>query len=675
MYPMPDNIPSESELVLFRKRKEPALAIFKELRGQRLVIFSEEAKEIEVDLEKVVYRTGIKVESGLTQSEKKLRLRELRRELEEEKQNHDLRTLWECFGSEEEGDEIKFLELKALYFPDNDTENIELTRLFWAVDKDDIYFKRGERGYIARTSEDVQGLIRKKETEAMKKGERRLALIWGRALVQGKRPDLGEEFDPSNYIELITNYIIYLDNYNRAPEAKPYLSEIGIRDVEGAIEFLTGIGKWDENEDPVFKRFSIKEDFPKKVEDETARILDKRILEDELEDLRHLRIFSVDDENTEDIDDALSIEETDEGFRVGIHIANVAYWVAKWSDLDNEAARRGETVYLPEKRIHMFPPELIRSKFSLIEGEDRVALSLFSNFDTQLNLKSYSFKNALIHTEKNITYERAVDYFENDVLGGKLREIALGLRCKRLDAGAFIIQLPQLKIRVGKDSEITVEKNFMNTEAHRVVAEMMILMNTTAGKFLKDNALPGIYRSQPEQISEDAKTYDTSDPLYALSVVKYLRAPRVGLSPEPHKSLGLDVYTQVTSPIRRYTDLVMQRQIVSHLTSGEHAYSEDELENLYPRIEISVRDKRAVERSRERFWLYKHFEEIRGKGIRGIVSSISGTWANVYLPDYLIEVPVTLSTKDMLQAGKGIKVRIDSVDPLRRRLSLSEKRV
>jgi exoribonuclease II len=671
---MPNNIPSESELVLFRKRKEPALGIFKELRGQKLVIFSEEAKEIEVDLEKVVLCTGIKIEQGQTQSEKKLRLRELRRELEEEKQNHDLRTLWECFSSDEEGGEIKFQDLKALYFPDNDTGNKEFTRFFWAVDKDDIYFKRGESGYIARSSEDVQDLLRKKEAEARKNEERRLALIWGRAVVHGKPQDSEEEFDPSDYVELITNYIIYLDNYSRAQEAKSYLSEIGIRDVEGAIEFLVGIGKWDENEDPIFKRFSIKEEFPKKVEGETAEILDKSICEDELEDLRHLRIFSVDDENTEDIDDALSIEETDEGFKVGVHIANVAYWVRKWSDLDNEAARRGETVYLPEKRIHMFPPELIRAKFSLIEGEDRVALSLILNFDKELNLKSFSFKNALVHTEKNISYEQAVEYFENDTLGRKLREIALSLRCKRLDAGAFIIQLPQLKIKVSGDLEITVEKNFMNTEAHRVVAEMMILMNTTAGKYLRDNTLPGIYRSQPEHIPEDARTYDTKDPLYALSVVKYLRAPRVGLDPEPHRSLGLDVYTQVTSPIRRYTDLVMQRQIMSHLTSGEYTYAEDELENLYPRIEIGVRDKRAVERSRVRFWLYKHFEDIQGKELPGIVSSISGSRASVYLPDYLMEFPVTISTKDLLEAGKGIKVRIDSVDPLRRRLSLSEKR-
>ena len=668
---MPDNIPSESELVLFRKRKEPALGIFTELHGNKLVIFSEEAKEIEVELEKVAFCTGIKIQGGLTSSEKKLKLRDMRRELEEEKANLDLTTLWECFNTDEQ--EIKFEELQALYFTDNDTGRREITHLFWAIDKDDTFFKRGESGYIARSEEDVRELIRRKEAEARKKEQRRLALIWGRSQVSGKAQDMSEEFDPTDYIELITGYIIHLDKFGRAPEAKSFLSEIGIRDVEGAIEFLIRIGKWDENEDPIFKRFSIKDDFPKKVEEETRDILTKDVYEAELEDLRHLDIFSIDDKNTEDIDDALSIEETDKGFTVGVHIANVAYWVMKWSALDNEAARRGETIYLPEKRIHMFPPALIWDKLSLVQGKDRVSLSLLASFDKELNFKGYRFTNSLIRTGKNISYDDALEYFERDEIGMKLREIADNLREKRLDAGAFIIQLPQLKIRVDEQSRLTVEKNYMNTQAHRVVAELMILMNTLAGKFLKENRLPGIYRSQPEPISDDARTYDESDPLYALSVVKYLRAPRVGLSPEPHKSLGLEVYTQVTSPIRRYADLVMQRQIVSELTSGEGAYTEDDLENLYPRIEMGIRDKKVVERSRDKYWLYKHFQELEGGELEGIVSSASGTRANVYLTDYLMEAPVTVSSRELLETGKTIKVNIDKVDPLRRRLTLKAK--
>lgn len=668
---MPNKIPTQNELVLFRKRKEPALGIFSKLRGNKLVIFSEEAKEIDVDLEKVAFCTGIEIRGGLTSSEKKLKLREIRRELDNDKANHDLRTLWECFNGHE--DEIKFDDLKALYFTDNDTGVKEIAHLFWAVDKDDTYFKRGEAGYLAREEEDVKELIRKKGAEAHKREERRLALIWGKAQVAGKADDMSEEFDPGSYIELITGYVIHLEKFSRAAGAKSYLSEIGIRDIEGAIEFLVKIGEWDENEDPIFKRFSIKDEFPKKVEDEAEELLTKDILEDGLEDLRHLDIFSVDDEDTEDIDDALSIEQTQEGFTVGVHIANVAYWVTKWSSLDNEAGRRGETIYLPEKRIHLFPPALIREKLSLIEGEDRVSLSLLVNFDNDLNFKGYRFTNSLIRTKKNISYNQAVEYFEQDETGIKMREIAHILRGKRIDAGALIVQLPQLKIRLGEDSRIRIEKSYMDTVAHRVVSEMMILMNTMAGKFLKLNRVPGIFRSQPEPISEDARSCDESDPLYALFVVKYLRAPRVGLDPEPHKSLGLEVYTQVTSPIRRYADLVMQRQIVSELTSQEYAYTEDELENLYPRIEIGIRDKRVVEKSRGKYWLYKHFEELTDRELNGIISSVTGTRANVYLPDYLMEAPVTISTQELLKAGKDIKLQIEKVDPLRRKLTLRVK--
>jgi exoribonuclease-2 len=81
-------------------------------------------------------------------------------------------------------------------------------------------------------------------------------------------------------------------------------------------------------------------------------------------------------------------------------------------------------------------------------------------------------------------------------------------------------------------------------------------------------------------------------------------------------SLGIDVYTQVTSPIRRYTDIIMQRQIVSELLYGEAAYSEEEIENLYPRIEVGIRDKKTIERQRERYWLYKHLGHSKG-GDRG----------------------------------------------------------
>ena len=358
---------------------------------------------------------------------------------------------------------------------------------------------------------------------------------------------------------------------------------------------------------------------------------------------------------------------------MGIHIANVAQYIPKYSALDEEAIRRGETVYLPEHHIHMFPNDLINKKLSLVGGTERKALSLLVNFDNEFKIKGYRFSNSKIYIRDNISYEKASEYFTSDPIGSKIREISESLRAKRLEAGALIIQLPQLKIIINEGSKIEIRKNYMNSVAHRVISEYMILMNRMAGKFLKDNEVPGIFRSQPEPISEDARSHDENDPLFALHIVKYLRAPRVGLDPAPHHSLGIDVYAQATSPIRRYADLIIQRQIVSTLENDEPSYTEDELENLYPKIEIGVRDKKMVERNRDKYWVYKHLKSLEGYEINGIISSLNNAKATVYLPDYLFEVPVLVGSNYNLDESREIKLIVQSVDPLRRKLSLTPK--
>jgi len=664
-------IPSAHELILFRKRKEPSFAIFNETIGNKANIFSEEGKDISVDIEKIAYNSGIIIKGNFTPAEKKLKLREIRRTLEEAKDKLDIETLWECIGNEDP--ELTFKDISDLYFGDADKSNDDSLALFWAVDKNDIYFKRGEAGYIAREASEVKELIAKKDTEKRREKERTQALLWAKKVISGNSVDLKEDFDPIGYIDLLRNYVIHLDKYNRAGEAKSFLSEIGIKDVEGAIEFLIKTGSWLEDEDPLLKRFSITEEFPKKVVQEVEQILEESFYDDNLEDLTHLEVFSVDDENTQDIDDAISIKETDIGTTIGIHIANVAQYVPKWSAMDDEAARRGETVYLPEHHIHMFPTELIKERLSLVEGTKRKALSLLVDFDNDYNLKGYRFTNSKILVRENISYKKASEYFDTDPLGNQIKQIAENLRAKRLDAGALIIQLPQLKISIDKDSNVSIRKNYMNSVAHKVISEFMILMNRMAGKFLKDNNIPGIYRSQPEPISEDARSHDENDPLFALHVVKYLRAPRVGLDPAPHLSLGIDVYAQATSPIRRYVDLIIQRQIVSKLENDEPSYSEDELENLYPKIEIGIRDKKMVERNREKYWVYKHLKTLEGTEISGIINSINDSRASVYLPDYLFEIPVLLGSNFNLEEDRNIKLIVQKVDPLRRKLSITPK--
>lgn len=664
-----EKLPKAGEVVLFRKRQEPSLGIFSHLEGEKPALFSEEGREVTVDRDKIALTSSVTVTGDLTQSEKKLALRDIRRRLDEAREQIDLVTVWECFEGEKR--EVPYEELAEFYYAGGEATGFDALAFFWSVDKNDIYFRRGASGYEPRTREEADEIIHKKEVEEKKKEEREKAIRWAKGIMSGHEEDLGG-FTPEGYIELLRGYVIHLDKFGRAPEAKSFLSEIGIRDPEGTIEFLIKAGGWGEDEDPMIKRFYVRDDFPAKVEDETSRIISEPLPIEGFRDLTHLDIFSVDDENTEDIDDALSIEETPGGgMTVGIHIANVAALVQKWGNADEEASKRGETIYLPEKRIHMFPPDFVRERLSLVEGTERLALSLMVNVDSELNVKGTEFAASVIRVRRNITYKQGTDYFLNDPLGKRMREFALRLRNSRLGAGALIVQLPQLKVRIGEGGAISIEKNPMNSEAHVVVAEMMILMNRTAGKFLKDKRIPAIYRSQPESVTEDARVLDETNPLYALQIVKFLRAPRVGLAPDVHRSLGIDVYTQVTSPIRRYADLVMQRQIVSELLDGEPMYTEDELENLYPMIEVGIRDKKTIERNRERYWIYKHLKSLEGAAINGIVSSTAGKRIAVYLPDYLFETTVSHGQETAVTEGDHVRLLVTKVDPLRRILTLS----
>jgi Exoribonuclease R len=321
-------------------------------------VFSEEGKEVEVSFDKLALSTGINIGDAFTQSEKKLKLRGLRRELEERREGVDLKTLWECVYDTEK--ELIFREIAELYFGTDSRESEDILLLFWAVEKDDLYFERAEGEYKPRAPQEVEETILRKEAEKRKSLERKAAVEWARGIVEDSRVEAGNESGFANYIELLRGYVIHLDKFERASEAKSFMAEAGIRDVEGAIRFLIRTGSWEEDEDPLVKRFGVKEAFPKKVSEEARSIIEKPMLEEGVEDLTDLEAYSIDDETTQDIDDAISISESPEGIVVGIHIANVASFIPKWGPLDEEAARRAQTVYLPEGNVHMLPPELIR---------------------------------------------------------------------------------------------------------------------------------------------------------------------------------------------------------------------------------------------------------------------------------------------------------------------------
>ncbi|MEZ4548551.1 MAG: RNB domain-containing ribonuclease [Thermodesulfobacteriota bacterium] len=317
-----EKLPKAGEVVLFRKRQEPSLGIFSHLEGNKVAIFSEEGARSDGGPGQNRVRELRSHHGRSHPVREKLALRDVRRRLDEAREHIDLITVWECFEGETR--EVPYKELAEFYYAGEEAGGFEALAFFWSVDKNDVYFRRGAAGYEPRTRDEADEIIHKKEVEQKKKEEREMAVRWAKGIISGRAEDPGD-FTPAAYIELLRGYVIHLDKFSRAPEAKSFLSEIGIRDPEGTIEFLIKAGGWGEDEDPMIKRFYVREDFPAKVLAETERIMSEPVPKEGYRDLTHLDIFSIDDENTEDIDDALSIEETPGGgMIVGIHIANVA---------------------------------------------------------------------------------------------------------------------------------------------------------------------------------------------------------------------------------------------------------------------------------------------------------------------------------------------------------------
>jgi exoribonuclease-2 len=663
--------PVVNELVVFKKRKDPLLGLATKNVAEKLSVLTEGGNELDLDTKRVALSTGIKCENELSLSEKKLRLRTIRKQLDENQAAVDLKTLWECVY--ETTNLLTLEQIIDIYFGEGDMDNIpddEVLLLFWALEKDDTYFGNSESGYMPKTAAEVEETVQRKETEKKKLVERESAVKWARGIIKGTDEQKAEAKHIERYLELIKGYVVSLDRYEKSAEAKSFLSEIGIRSIEDAVEFLIKSGKWNEDEDPLIERLGLRSGFSERIADEVSAIINHDTGFEGREDLTSLEAFTIDDEDTLDIDDAISIHKVSEGFVVGVHISDVACYVPRWSQLDEEAKSRGETIYLPEGNIHMFPLNLVKAKFSLAEGSPKKAISLLVLFDENLKIKHYRFTKSKMHVQRNLTYKNAEETLSGYEHGSKLIDIAFKLRKRRVESGAFILELPDLKIKLNENGSIKIKKNYMNTTAHRVVTEFMILMNWFAGRFFKANEIPAIFRSQPDPISQEARELEEEDPLFPLRAVRFLRPSRIGNSPEPHMLLGLDVYVQITSPIRRYLDLVLQRQLSSYLDGNGLYYTIEELESIFHYVEFGLREKKMVEKSREKYWVFKHLRSLQGEDLNGIISSLTGSGASVYLPDYLMEVPISLSSEKVLNEGEQLKLTVVKADPIRKQVFL-----
>lgn len=451
---------------------------------------------------------------------------------------------------------------------------------------------------------------------------------------------------------------------------------------EGVIsEVLGKAGTIDAEITSIAKEFN----FPYKFSDKLIREAEGisfSVTDEELSkrlDYRSKNVITIDPFDAKDFDDALSIEELESGnYSVGIHIADVSHYVNNKSGLNDEALNRGNSIYLVGKVIPMLPEKLSNGICSLVPDEDRLTYSVIAEITGKGIVVSYQIKKTIIKSKRRFTYEevqKIIDdksgEFYEDIY--KLNSLAQIIRKKRMREGSIEFSTPEIKFHLDDSGHpMSIVKKDLK-QSNMLVEEFMLLANKIVaeniGKPTREKAKPFVYRihdlPDQEKLFEFAKfvkslgySFDPKSKSKSNQFQKLISSAKG--SPEEtlinelairsmakaiysinnigHYGLGFKFYTHFTSPIRRYSDLIVHRLLYNYVELKQNAsYSLDELDEISDHI--SDCERRAVDAERLSIKL-KQIEYLRdhlGEEFDAVISGITNFGMFVKIIDLLAE--------------------------------------
>lgn len=441
----------------------------------------------------------------------------------------------------------------------------------------------------------------------------------------------------------------------------------------------------------IIYKYNINVDFPDDVKEEVKTIASE-VSEEECvdrRDLRDMEIFTIDGDDTRDIDDAISIEKLPNGnYKLGVHIADVSYYVKEGSPLDNEAMERGTSVYLVDRVIPMLPHELSNGICSLNPNVDRLAMSCVMEFDENGKQVDYEIFQSVIRSRIQMTYKKANSVLEDNIVPEGYEEYEKSLRL--MAELAEILRKAKVKrgyIDFGvEEAKILVDENCKPTEVvlrergvgENLIEDFMIAANECVATHIFYMSLPFVYRVHEYPKEEKIRSFlgfisslgytvngDIKDvkPTTMQRILESLRdkpefkilsslllrsMQKAVYKPENlgHYGLASQCYTHFTSPIRRYPDTTVHRLLRTYLFEGKADMGtvrkwEEKL--VYITEHSSSRERAAVdcEREVEDMKMAEYMEEHIGEEFEGMVSSVTSFGMFIEL-DNLIEGLVPL---------------------------------
>ena len=579
---------------------------------------------------------------------------------------------------QEENEAFSVDDLAALQF--NELTPLKRLSLYELLLQDKVYFRQKNETFQPKKPEEVTAIQEQLSQEAQKKDEKAQlghhSIDWLKEHLNAPPQELPEYL--LSYLNPVRQLCIHGDDYPKKGLALEIMEEIKHAtgwDISGnphfaAFKLLKQIGVFHEDENLLLKRHNIPLTFGPDALAEAEKLIKNTCFSpDNRQDLREMYTLSIDDSQTKDIDDALSVIPREKGVSLLVHIADVAELIESETLLDTLARERTSSVYLPEETIPMFPPVLSEDLFSLLEDKPRYALTYQFDFDEQWQIESRKVFPSLIQVDKNYAYKE-VDGILTDTthadypLFSRLLDFANAFQDKRLNHwNGLEFAFPAVNPKVDKDKITLKVFDPLHSESNLIIKELMILVNHYSANFCEDNSLPAIYIAQeaPDQYL-DLPSRIITDKVLLQDFVKFMKKSYFSTIARSHFALGLNCYTQSTSPIRRYLDLVIQRQIKSFLAHKKSAYPEETLQAIRSGIELTKPVLSQIENETNKYWLLKYLlKSYRNKPLTAAV--------NKELPDgYVVELELTATTAKLITnkeipLGSKIPVKLHTIIP------------
>ena len=447
------------------------------------------------------------------------------------------------------------------------------------------------------------------------------------------------------------------------------------------------------------------------------------------EDCRGTLVVTIDPDDARDFDDAINVEKIKDGWKLTVHVADVSHYVTPGTALDQEAYKRGNSVYLPDRVIPMLPETLSNGLCSLRPDEDRLTFAAFMEISRDGRIRKSRFAKCIIRSARRFTYKEAFARLQAkpaDKFDHMLHEawaMASTLRKKRFEEGSLDLDFPEVKVWLDDQGRPARLERIENDISHQLIEECMLAANEAVARLFRMTPAAAIHRvhEKPDEaklneyrervqmhghkvgnlavrkeLTRFLKMLRGQPEEYALKTALLKSLKRASYSPEPagHYGLAKSDYTHFTSPIRRYADLIVHRVL-----SDVCGYTKPKGRIPFGEIarHISTTERNAAEAEREAVRL-KKFEFFRqqlakrtGKTFKAIVLEVRNFGMFVELPDIMAGGLVHVSAlgddfytfdqarqrfigrkkKKIYQAGDKLEVVVARVDPFKQQLDFA----